>query len=222
MQRFHGRIWICSAAVVLTAAACLSTAPSDPPIPADSRIVYVVRRTWHIDIGFTAQDLQSPLAAVRNSFPDAKYLEFGFGDRQYLTNQRRGAGTLLSALWPGPGLILMTALKLTPQEAFGAEHVYELRVSVRQMSDIQQFIWHTLTHDQHSITPLEAGPYEGSLFYAAVPKYSAVHTCNTWAAEALRAARLPVRSTGVVFAGQLWSEVRPLAQTRAPSRDRVD
>jgi hypothetical protein len=224
MQRFHSRLWVWAAVVVvvLTAAACRSPAPPDAPNAVDSRIVYVVRRTWHIDIGFTAGDLQSPLAGVRGAFPDAKYLEFGFGDRQYLASRHRGAGTLASALWPGPGLILMTALELSPQAAFGAEHVYELRVNVRQMSDIQQFIWRSLMHDQDSIQPLEPGPYEGSAFYAAVPKYSAVHTCNTWAAEALRAAQLPVRSTGVVFAGQLWSEVHPLAQPQAPSRGKAD
>ena len=36
--------------------------------------------------------------------------------------------------------------------------------------------------------------------------------CNTWAAQVLKAAALPIHSAGVIFAGQLWGQVRHLAQ----------
>jgi hypothetical protein len=54
------------------------------------------------------------------------------------------------------------------------------------------------------------GPYEGSVYYLAVPKYSAFHTCNTWGAQVLRAAGFHVRTNGVVFAWQLWMQARRL------------
>ena len=58
------------------------------PAPGRSRAepattVYVVRRKWHIDVGFAAADL-GPLAFVSAEFPGAKYVFFGFGDRHYL------------------------------------------------------------------------------------------------------------------------------------------
>jgi hypothetical protein len=55
-----------------------------------------------------------------------------------------------------------------------------------------------------------AGPYQGSLYYESEARYSALHTCNTWTAEALKSAGLPVRSGGVIFAGQLWPEAARL------------
>jgi hypothetical protein len=61
---------------------------------------------------------------------------------------------------------------------------------------------------------------QSSLFFAAAPKYSAVHTCNTWAAEALRAAGLPIHSRGVVFASQLWSQIRRIEGTMAANSAR--
>jgi hypothetical protein len=45
----------------------------------------------------------------------------------------------------------------------------------------------------------------------AVPRYSALYTCNTWAADTLRSAGLPVRSTMTLLAGQLWRQVTRLA-----------
>jgi hypothetical protein len=170
--------------------------------------VYVVRQKWHIDIGFAAPDVAAPLSAVARSLPRATYLMFGFGDRHYLLARDKGAPDLLAALWPGPALILLTSIENSPAQAFGADEVIALRMSAAQSQAIQAFIWRSLSTPSEPMAP---GPYEGSLYFAAVPHYSGFHTCNTWAAEALRSAGLPLRSAGVLFAGQLWREVQRLA-----------
>jgi hypothetical protein len=211
MQRALPRIWILAALSAIALLGCRHR-PAERPSADASSVVYVVRRSWHIDIGFAAADLRPPLASLRGEFPSAVYLGFGFGDRHYLMNGQHGAGNLLAALWPGAGLILMTALTATPQQAFGAPNVLELRVTRGQSAQIQSFIWHTLTSDQAEVKPLAPGPYDGSVFYAAIPKYSALHTCNTWAAQTLQSADLPVHSTGVEFAGQLWSQAQRIAR----------
>jgi uncharacterized protein (TIGR02117 family) len=199
--------------LALWAALCAcSTAPvRQLHAPANAtHVIYVVRRTWHIDVGFPVQELELPLAGLREDFPGVAYLQFGFGDRRYLMSRHHGAGMMLSALWPGAGLILLTALKATPQQAFGASQVIELAVTGEQSHDLQRFIWQSLSSDSAPIKPVAAGPYEGSEFYAAIPNYSALHTCNTWAAQALHSASLPIRSTGVAFAGQVWRQVQRL------------
>jgi hypothetical protein len=175
-------------------------------------LIYVVRRGWHIDVGFAAADVQPPLNSVAAQFPGVRYLFFGFGDRHYLLAKNRNAPVVLGALWPGRGLILATALGSSPQEAFGATHVIALAVSQGESRRAQEFIWRSL--DQQS-TPYAPGPYEGSLYFAATPRYSALHTCNTWAAQSLAAAALPIHSTGVLFAGQLWSQVRRLEKKQS-------
>jgi uncharacterized protein (TIGR02117 family) len=207
------------AAALLSCCALLvacSAAPPRAPEPdahrsADSAtVIYVVRRQWHVDIGFAADELQPPLAALAASFPGAHYLLFGFGDRHYLLDQDRGVGGMLAALWPGAGVMLVTGLDASAQDAFGEPHVIEIRVSAQQAAAAQRFVWQSLAAQRGAITPLRAGPYDGSLYYASTQRYSALHTCNSWAAQALRAAQLPVHSAGVVFAGQLWSQARRL------------
>jgi hypothetical protein len=177
---------------------------------AGSWVIFVARRGWHIDIGFAAADLGAPLNSVAAQFPEVKYVFFGFGDRHYLLAKERGASTMLGALWPGPGMLLVTGLKATPAEAFGASQVIALSVSSAQARAAQAFILSSFANP--SLAAYAPGPYEGSLYFSAVPRYSAFHTCNTWAAEALNAAGLPVRTTAVLFAGQLWSQVEKLAR----------
>jgi hypothetical protein len=178
-----------------------------------SELIYVVRRGWHIDIGFAVTALEPPLQSLAAQFPGARYLFFGFGDQHYLLAKNRNGPVLLGALWPGKGLILATAVTSTPQAAFGEEQVIALVVTVSQARSVQAFIGRSLNKD--AVQPFAQGPYEGSLYFAATPKYSGFHTCNTWVAEALKAAPLPIHSVGVIFAGQLWGQVRRLGQRRA-------
>jgi hypothetical protein len=170
--------------------------------------IYVARRGWHIDIGFRTSDLLPPLASLSAAFPGARYLFFGFGDRHYLLVAHKNFPGLLGALWPGAGVVLATALEQSPDDAFGAQQVIELTVGAAAAQAAQVFVWNSLVQDQGAAVFYSGGPYGASQYLSAVPRYSATHTCNTWAAEVLGAAGVPVRSHGVWFAWQLWSQTQ--------------
>jgi hypothetical protein len=196
--------------MLLQACSSIPQRPADAVAArADSRtIIYVARRGWHIDIGFSTADIETPLASVGGQFTAPKYLFFGFGDRHYLMAKNKDFPGMLGALWPGDGVVLVTALGAAPEEAFGSGEVIRLQVGTAEARSAQAFVWESLLHENGAARLDGKGPYEGSLYLAAVPKYSALHTCNTWVAEALRAAGLPVHSRGVVFASQLWWQTR--------------
>jgi hypothetical protein len=201
-------------------AACAVTGPPDAavPVPApDPRAVaapitlFVVRRHWHIDVGFSVQDLTPPLAATAADFPHSRYVFFGFGDRRYLLSKTHGAPVLLAALWPGPALVLVTTIETAPRQAFGGDQVVELSMAAQQAQAVQGFIWGSLSKNaEGAVSTYAPGPYAGSAYFAALPEYSGLHTCITWAAEALRAGGFPVRSRLTVVAGQLWRQVLEL------------
>jgi Protein of unknown function (DUF2459) len=193
----------------------LASALADSSTEPNPVVLYLVRRSWHIDVGFAARDLDPSLAAVARRFPEAKYLFFGFGDRHYLLSKGKGTSTLAGALFPGPGLILVTAIENLPTQAFGGSHVLEFGLTTAQAAAAQGFVRRALEDTDFPV--VAAGPYDESAYYGATASYSALHTCNTWAAEALRAAGLDVRTHFVVFAGQTWSQARK-AQKRAYRR----
>jgi len=179
--------------------------------------LYVARRDWHIDVGFAVQDLGVPLSALRRQFPQARYLMFGFGDRHYLEAGNPRLPDMLAALWPGEGVVLVTALQGSPEQAFGRQQVIELPILEAQAREAQARITLTLALQQGQMQSDGPGPYEGSLYLRAAARYSALHTCNTWAAEVLAAAGLGVRSRGVIFAGQLWGQLQRLNRLGAYS-----
>jgi hypothetical protein len=177
--------------------------------------IYVARRGWHIDIGIAATDLSVPLSQAGALLPGSRYVFFGFADRHYLLAKNHDAPVLLSALFPGAGIVLTTGLANTPAEAFGATHVITLSVSADQMRALQAFIWRSLRTQDDVLKVYHEGPYDGSVYFLATRKYSAFHTCNTWGAEALRAAGFHMHTAGVIFAGQLWRQARRLERVQA-------
>ena len=199
-------------AILTMLGGCCGSLRDSPERPGSYRsststVIYVVRRGWHIDIGFAAGDLSPPLASLSSRLPGARYLVFGFGDRQVLMNKDQGLPEKFAALWPGKGVVLLTGLTAPPMEAFGAGQVIALTVTAAQSRAAQAFVWNSLSKQYQSVDPSEAGPYPGSLYFRANSGYSGFHTCNTWAAEVLKAAGMPIRSTGTIFAWQLWTQV---------------
>lgn len=195
-----------------------SAAVSSPPVAtaaeSEHELLYVVRRGWHIDVGIETATAAGPLAELRPQFPAVRYLLFGFGDRRYLESHHR-APALLGALWPGQGLVLVTALRGSPAEAFGRDSVVVLEVSNAQLAAALARVTQSLQLQDEMLQSDGPGPYQGSLYLRATERYSALHTCNTWAAEVLAAAGLQVQSRGVVFAAQLWRQLAPLQKTAA-------
>ena len=178
---------------------------ADPPVT-----IYVIKRSWHTDIGFEAADLHPPLATLRPALPEAQYLLFGFGDKHYLMTRANSFQGMVGAVWPGDGLVLVTGLEGTPEQAFGVNGVARLRVSAAQARRLEEFVWNTLATENGVATALAPGPYGGSLYYESTLRYSGLHTCNTWTAEGLKTAGLPIRSFGVEFSGQVWRQVARL------------
>jgi hypothetical protein len=196
------------AATATASTAALSGADTDAAI-------YVIRRGWHVDLGFAAAGISLPLGSVRTDLPGARYVVFGFGDRRYLLARRKTVLRSIGALWPAPGLLLVTGLTASPESAFGAEHVIMLHVSGAEARAAADLVWRSMAIAGGAAAPVAPGPYPGSLFYGAVIDYSAINTCNTWVASILRSSGLPVRARGVLFAGQIWRQALRLTRDDA-------
>lgn len=205
---------------VLGPAGC-ATRPASPP-PLDALAVAEVRvvgRGWHTDISLPVAALGPALDNLAWAFPGARHMVFGFGDRGYLLDRGASPFQALRALLPGPGIILVTALATTPEAAFGGANVVTLPLSRDALDRLRGFIADSLVRDTASdgggaTGPIAKGPYPGSVFHASPVTYAATYTCNTWTAEALAVAGLPVPVTGMLFAGQLMSRVRRAAMQR--------
>ena len=199
----------------LLATAGCATRPPPPLGAADapaSEVVFLVQRDWHTDIGLAVADLQGDLATLGARWPGASHLVLGFGERAYLLSRHRSLADMAMALVPGPGAMLVTGLSVAPSAAFGAADALALRVTSEGFARLQRYLAESFEWEADGAPRrLADGPYAGAEFYGAALTYSAGFTCNTWVAEALAQAGLPVRVRGVLFAGQVMEQARRLA-----------
>jgi uncharacterized protein (TIGR02117 family) len=197
--------------------ACATPAPSLSGLaPPAGAVVYVIDRGWHTDIGLPAAEIAGPLATLERSFPGVRFLTFGFGERRFLLSRRATLGGMLRALLPSRSALLMTALRATPEAAFGRQHVVALQVSRGGLQRIEARVWQELERAPAGMPEVLAdGPYPGSVFYAARGTYDAFATCNTWTAAVLRSGGLPMPAVGVLFAGQVMGAARRIGARQA-------
>jgi uncharacterized protein (TIGR02117 family) len=190
-----------------------STVPQHPatPVPEGVDRIYVIDRGWHTEIGLPVAELHGKLARIAADFPGATSLTVGFGDRLYLLNRDTDFFDMLRALLPGRAALLVTGLRVSPEAAFGADNVVTLAIGKPQLDALERYLASYFATDRAG-QPLRLadGPYPGSLFFASDATYDALHTCNTWTAESLRAGGYPVSTTLVIFAPQVMAAARDL------------
>jgi uncharacterized protein (TIGR02117 family) len=178
--------------------------PVQPYVGTEPRdeIIYVVAGGWHTELAVPMPVIGGPLAALKFGFVNARYLVFGWGARDYYMARDPGIGDLLRAAVPGPAVLLVVPLQTSPEAFAGAANAFTVAVSRGGGERLSQFLWGYLAKEaQGAPRRIGVGPYPASAFYASTGTFDVTHTCNTWTAEALRAAGVPVTSVGVVYSG---------------------
>jgi uncharacterized protein (TIGR02117 family) len=193
--------------------------PTYQEATGDGVTIYLIAAGWHTEIMLAAHAMHDPLRAVTPDFPGARYLSFGWGERNYFMARAPTVGDAMSALFPGPAVLLVTPLHHPPRESRATSQVFELSLSPPGLDRLSNYLWAAFEKSADgSPRRLAAGPEPGSVFYAATGTYSASYTCNTWTAEGLRVGGIPVTPAGVVFVSDLTDQLRSLSGRAAEVR----
>ncbi|WP_233451620.1 DUF2459 domain-containing protein [Paraburkholderia caribensis] len=215
MTRTAGRLAVFALAHAVFLAAC-STIPLTPASGPPVTTIDVVERGWHTDVCVQVQDVPDLQAWLAQDFVGATHLCFGFGEREFAMTREHSILATLSALWPGRGAILMTVLRDTPVAAYGADKVVTLQVAAAGKVRLAAYLDRSVQRDElsHPVR-LGDGPYAGSRYFGATANYAGYYTCNTWTADALRSAQLPVDGT-ILFASTVFRQARNVAACQQP------
>jgi hypothetical protein len=192
---------------LLCACAVSRPAPCSAPGRGDP-VAWVVDQGWHTEIGLPAQEIAGPLSVFRTIFPGAHVLMFGFGKRTWITAKVESWSELLMGPVPGPGAIQVIGLRVDPADAYAGDQVIRLPLRPDQAVSLDRFIWDAIGKTRTGQPRLiSSGLFPGSLFYAASHGYAPTYTCNTWSAQAMHSAGLPVNPDGVILAGGILGQV---------------
>ena len=200
--------------ILLSPVAC-ATAPTGPaPRPDEPAVSFwLVTQDAHTGIAVRRADIPAGLWPESRDFPQADYLEVGWGERNYYMGRDQGFwGTLRVALGSNPSVLHVAGIRGPLPARFPASEIVELSLPA---SGYERLIRHI--HDAFDrtgapvVAPLGPGLYGDSRFYPGRESFSLLRTCNVWTAQGLREGGLPV-SDAITLEG-LMSQVRTIGKS---------
>jgi uncharacterized protein (TIGR02117 family) len=207
---------------IIVAVGCLGPVASlYPPGPGDpSTPVWVVDHGWHTGLVLERAEIPGGLWPERDDLAPAPYLEVGWGDAAFYRAKEPGVGLAVRAALGSAGSALhVVALPALPQRIFPGREVVEIRLSLSGLQALVRFVDKSFARGERGRAPqLGPGLYGISAFYPARGRYHLLSTCNTWIADALRSAGVPITPAYAMTAGNLMWQARRVAIPAPVSR----
>jgi len=158
--------------------------------------VVVTSNGWHTDIAIARADIPAGRIPESADFPDARYLQFGWGDKDFYTTPDPGLFTTLGAAFAGPAVVHVAGLSALPSATFRDIEEIALTLDETNFTALVDHLHESF--DRAGAARAEStapGVYAFSRFYPATGEFHLFNTCNTWTAEGLAAAGLDVPAT---------------------------
>lgn len=201
--------------LLLFTAGCLGPVKSlYPPAPSETtRAVYVVNHGGlHTGIALKRADVATNLWPAKKDYPNARYLEVGWGDDDGYRKDLTPWIVLKALCWPTRSVLQMDGFTNSITENFAgpAYTIIEVELSQRGFDRLCEHISRT-----HALDGAGQPIALGGDWYQARGKYCACKTCNTWVASGLRAAGCPITPAYCMTPGPLLQQARKFGRVIA-------
>jgi len=168
------------------------------------QVVYVVRRGWHSGIALAAADWPQQDSSLLSSFPDARYLEFGWGDAAFYQADKPTAGmALAAALWPSPTVMEVVPLQTALPPGTGDFESVAVHVTDAELKAIASSIDASFVHPISPTGKTYPTASGDARFYGARGKFHLFRMCNRWTSELLALAGCAVSPRLAMTSGQV-------------------
>ncbi|MBL3591575.1 MAG: DUF2459 domain-containing protein [gamma proteobacterium endosymbiont of Lamellibrachia anaximandri] len=204
------RIWI----LFLAASCCACAAPvRDAPAPCESEpshTIFLVSHGWHAGIVLRRTDLPNSVWPAPEDFPDAQYLEVGWGDKDYYQTPDSHMGIILKAgLLPTASVLHIVGFNGTVLAYFPFSEIIKIELSSAGFEHLSRTIGESFARDEAgNAMSLGPGLYGNSRFYLSKEVYHLFNTCNVWTARTLHASGLPITPASTITVESLMSQAR--------------
>jgi hypothetical protein len=115
---------------------------------------------------------------------------------------------LKAAFWSSGSVLHLVGFDDEPRQFYPKADIIELRLLRPNFDRLVGFVSEGfLRPNSNGRAQASPGLYSYSRFYPSNRKFSLLNTCNTWVAQTLETAGLPVSASRVITAGQLSEQI---------------
>lgn len=184
------------------------------------RSVFVVHNAWHAALVLRKIDIPAASIPEVGDFPAAEMIEFSWGDQDYFPDPDSGVfAALRAAFWSRGSVLHLVGFRGAPGEFYPGAKVVELQLSRDAFARLIAFMAAEFARAEPA-SPAKPRPglYDYSRFYLARSEFGLTRTCNTWVAETLHHAGVPLQPNSVIMASSLAAQLADLHAGQANQR----
>ncbi len=178
-------------------------------ISAQNTTIYVVKYSWHTGLFIPVNKETIERIPVLKQFSSYKIVDIGWGDHGFYQSESEFDLELaLKALFtPTKSVVRIIGSLQDPEDIkLWSDFFFEFGISDSSFTKFASFINQTMSDSLAQPLSEKAG---GIIkFYSSDRNYSLFYTCNTWAAECLGKADIPVTHEGIITAEDLFIELK--------------
>ena len=184
--------------------------PVEPKHAVADQTIHIVSHGWHTGVIVETADLTRVMPVLAKRFPDAKYLEVGWGDAGFYQADKITAGLAIKALfWPTPTVVHVVGMDDEPERYFPYSEVRKVKVSREGMDQLMRFLKSSFrTTSQGEVIRMRHGLYGDSQFYQGTGDYHLFNGCNKWTSKALYSSGFDIHPTLKITSSSVMREVR--------------
>lgn len=165
--------------------------------------MFLVPQGGHTGIAVRRADIPATLIPEKRDFPDAGFLEFGWGDRDFYMAETPGPWVSFKAAFlPTRSAVHVVGVHGDLAARFPGSEIVEISLSRPALQGLLRYVHEAFRREGAAAEPLGRG------FYPGRETFHILRTCNVWTAGALRAAGLPLRDALTVEG--IMTQLRPL------------
>ena len=172
--------------------------------------IFVVHDRWHAALVLRKADIVASAFPERAHFPAAEYLEISWGDQDYFPAEKAGIRLALrAAFWSRGSVLHVVGITGPVEKHFPNASIITISLSEPAFQRLSDFVSMSF-HRPYLGLPAQPSPglLPQSRFYQAAGEFSILRTCNTWVAEALQYAGVPINPSCVITASSLGRQLR--------------
>jgi uncharacterized protein (TIGR02117 family) len=169
-----------------------------------------VSHGWHVGMIIRQADIPDDVWPWGRDFPDAEYLEVGWGDRTFYQARNPHWGSALkAALLPTESVLHIFGFNGAVTATFPYAEIIEIELPPAGVSRLAGHVAASYAGDDAGEVGSTGAEFSRNRrFYPSRETYHLFNTCNAWTARALSSAGLPVTPAQAMTAEGLMAQAR--------------
>ena len=178
------------------------------------REIFLIKTEWHVGIVFLVDSLSINILPNGEMLKNFRLIDIGWGDEDfYQSDDINYLFALKAALLPTSSVLKFTGYSGDINRLVTwSDFTIKLNLTGENFTKMLNFIEDSFYYENEKIVETSSKAEGVITFYKSSYSYSLAYTCNSWIADALLHAGLPVNPAEIITSDQLYAAVAGLGE----------